>query len=435
LIRLLVFIILLSLVVFASGCDDDSGDDTDDDTDDDDDDDTDDDTGPTRSFFLASAPFRFEVTDASISSVFDFTGFAGQMDIVSIHTDNFFGLPWDEFAADISPPGAWLDVMERIRADAEASGLDVYLSVTPLSGLRATLAAKALDVGGELVVDDGWITGCYNFDTGPEHEAIRTAYLRYVRWMVDFFEPVYLTHGIEVNMYDISCPNDYQSLIGLLNDVYDQEKGVDPNLPIFPTFTAADMWYESETRDCWPHDRSCLVENLAKVADLRRDRLGVSSYPIWEFQEMGSWPDDYFTAFAEETGERVVFGETGWNNHDVTVPWPELGDPCQTVATSSDALQIQYMEYLFEKAEQMDSDLVVWWSYRDYLFEQMLTSCPCDAPGLWCVLYEAIADVGLLAPWMMWGSMGVVDYDGNEKAVKGTWDSWLARELRDGRGR
>ncbi|MDY6842571.1 MAG: hypothetical protein SVW57_00575 [Thermodesulfobacteriota bacterium] len=154
------------------------------------------------------------------------------------------------------------------------------MSVTPLNGLRTTIAALAYEAGGELVIDNKWATGCYNFDTGINADQIRSAYLNYVQWMVDFFEPVFLTHGIELNMYMDACPDCYESLTRLLNDVYDQEKARNPDLIIFPTFTAKAMWDYGDNGNCSVGDRSCLIDNLESQRDIKRDRFGISAYPL-----------------------------------------------------------------------------------------------------------------------------------------------------------
>jgi hypothetical protein len=427
--RLLVSLLLILAIcslVFSCGDDDSADDDDDNDDDDTTADDDDDAVGPPRSFYMASAPFIFEVTDISISSEFDFTGFDGRVDMVSLHMDNFFGLPWPAFIAGTDPPDVWLEKMAQIRAEIEALGVGVYLSLTPLGGIRDQIADLAEEVDGELFVNNAWLPGCYNFDTGPNHAAHRTGYLNFVRWMVDYFQPEYLTHGIEINIYDLACPDDYDSVITLLNDVYDQGKAIDPSLPIFGTFASSMMWFEGEI-DCWPNDRTCLRANLAKIEKLKQDRYGVSSYPIWVYNELPEWPTDYYRAFAEEQEKTVVFGEIGWNTHDVTIPYPTLEDSCMTVTHSSDADQIAFLDHLFSEAQTMGSDLVVWWSLRDFLFEQILTGCPCDAPGLWCLLYDAVYDIGLLPSWVMWGSMGVIDFDAKPKPGYNAWKNWLER--------
>ncbi len=413
----------------TGGGDDDVNDDADDDVNDDVNDDADDDDGPTRSFAMSAAPFMFDVGDDSVTSEFGFQGLDGMMDVISMHTDNFFGIPWEQFGGDAELPQAWVNKMAEIKTGADALGVDIYLSLTPLSGFRNQLAAKASDEDGELVIDENWVPGCYDFENALFAEEVKTAYKNYVRWMVDYFNPTYLTHGIEVNMYEMNCPDQYDSLIGLLNEVYDREKALNSDLPVFATFTAGDMWYTPVWEDCYLGGRECLRANLTKNDDMKTDLFGISAYPVWLFNELEEWPEDFFTAFAEETGLPVAFGETGWSNRSVTIPFPNYNDPCQTVVESSDQLQIQYMEYLFEKAQDMNAQLVVWWSIRDYLPEDVLTSCPCEATGLWCVLNEAMYAVGLLPSYIMWGGMGVMDYELADKSIAATWDEWLARPI------
>ncbi|MDY7030733.1 MAG: hypothetical protein SVY10_02355 [Thermodesulfobacteriota bacterium] len=382
-------------------------------------------------FYMAAAPFQIEVTSTTARSTFRFHGFQGNVDLISLHTDNFFGLPWDEFKPGGERVNAWHDVIEGIKAEVEPLQAGIYLSVTPLNGFRTTIAVQAREVDDELYIDDEWLTGCYNFDTGPSAVEIRTAYLNYVHWMVDFFGPVFLTHGIEINMYMDACPDSYESLIRLLNDVYDQEKARNTDLIIFPTFTASDMWDYGEDGNCPVGDRSCLTANLENQRDIKRDRFGISAYPFlleWEWDHI---PNDYFSAFAELTEETIVFSETGQGSYNVTIPWPEPTDPCFTVLHSSDEAQMEYMQFVFEEADRHKSDLVVWWSLRDFLFEEILTNCPCQAPGLWCLLYDAVTEDGLLPAWIMWGSMGVFDYNGALKESHPLWSTWLQKERKN----
>ena len=430
--RAILFTLLLIASLLVVGCgddDDDSGND-DDSTVDDDDDDNNDTPGLTRSFALAGAPVQFIVTESSVHTGFVFDGFDDRVDIISLHMDNFFGLPWEAFVSQTDPPATWLAVMEQIQAEVEALGVEVYLSVTPISGLRERIGANATEKHGNLVVDDEWLPGCYDFDTGPSADDYRQAYLRFVRWMVDAFDPVYLTHGIEVDLYEGNCPDQFESLIGLLNEAYAQEKALNPDLPIFPTFTAANMWSYGDGGGCQIGDSTCLLANLEKMSTLQRDRFGISSYPSFLSWEWEAVPKEFYTAFSELTGERPVFGEIGWGSYPVIAPYPTLEDDCMLILDSSDAMQIEFMEFLFEVADEMDADFLVWWSLRDYLPEPVLTSCPCSAPGIWCVLYEAFYDIGLLPAWLMWGSMGVIDYDGNLKPSYAIWYDWLNRPIR-----
>jgi hypothetical protein len=307
---------------------------------------------------------------------------------------------------------------------------DVFLSVLPLSGARNGLAPVARDVFGQLVIEEHPIQGCYDFANGPDAGRIRAAYLAYVRWMVDFFEPKFLAHGVETNAYDLFCPAEYDSLKQLLNEVYEQEKAADSDLPIFPTFILDLFWGYGDTGNCEIGDRTCLQENLAKNADLKRDRFGISAYPIGMSLEWEAIPEDYFAAIYELSGEQIVFGETGYPNVPTVLPFPTLDDPCITLFESSDQAQADYLRFLFQQADALGSDLVCWWSLVDFLPPEVLTHCPCEAPDLWCTLYEAIYEAGLMPLWLGWGAMGVKDYEGAEKPIIDLWWEWLVRGIR-----
>jgi len=409
-------------------------DDDNDNNDDNNDDDDNDDTLPSRSFYLAAVPMQYLMGDWSIETVFDTTGFAGRIDILSVHND-FFGLPWDEFADDGPLPPAWLAVMEDIKAQVDELGVEVFLSVTALNGDRTTLMDKASDNGGRLEIDEDWIAGCFDFDNSPDAARWRAAYKNYVRWMVDFFEPQYLNNMIEMNLYGAACPDQYASLIALANEVYEQEKDARPALVIFPSFVMSEYWGFDGGQPCAPlagqppTDHSCFAAALARDANIQRDRYGLSSYPSYYIQEWGALPDDYFSAITEYTGERVVFAEIGVGSRNVVMPYPTPDSPCTPVLYESEQMHSAFLQALLEEANALDSDLVTWWSLRDFLPPEMPSTCPCGAPGLWCVLYDAIEQVGLLPLWLMWGSMGVLDHNGTPKAAIQTWESWLSRPV------
>lgn len=444
------FLLFASLCLcLAVGCDNDSTSDSsadddaspldDDDNDDDspngdDDDDDDDDTLPSRSFSLAAAPMRYLVGPWSVETVFDTAYFAGEIDLLSMHND-FFGLPWEEFAAGGALPPAWLAAMEDIKAQVETMGVGVFLSVTALDGDRDTLMGKARDDGGELVIDENWAERCFDFDASPDAAKWRTAYKNYVAWMVDFFEPQFLNNMIEMDLYAAACPAQYAALIDLANEVYEQEKTARPDLIIFPSFVMSEYWGFDDGLPCAPlpgqppTDHSCFAAAVARDADIKRDRYGVSSYPSYYIQTWGSLPADYYSALTEYTGERVVFAEIGVGSRDVIMQYPTPEDACIPVLYESENTHATFLQGLLEEANTLDSDLVTWWSFRDFLPAEMPSTCPCDAPDTWCVLYDAIQEVGLLPLWLMWGSMGILDYDGNAKQAVQTWRSWRERPI------
>jgi len=442
----LILFFLASLVsgIILSGCGDDDNDDSgdvakdddaadDDDTVDDDtsaaDDDATDDDLDSRSFYLSAAPYQYEMGDDYIKDRFEVEGFDGRIDLLSVHQD-FFGIPWSEFAAGQTPPAVWIAKMQEIQIMADELGVDVFLSLTPLDSTRETLTPQAVEEGGELVLDEDWYTGCFAFNDAPEADEIRNAYKNYVRWMVDLFDPPFLNIGIEMDMYRMSCPDDFNSLIELLNEVYTQEKALDPERVIFSSWEVEIMYGYYENGPCPVGDLSCLNESLELYDSLLRDRIGLSHYPLPMIQyEPGGLPEDLYTLIHDLTGETVVFAEIGLNNKPTILPYPTLDDPCVELLTTDDQMQSDFVQTLFTQADEMDSALVCWWSVRDYLPSSVLDHCPCQAPGLWCLLYESVYDYGLLAAWLMWGSMGMIDYEMNPKPALNVWMDWLARPV------
>jgi len=403
----------------SAGPDDTQGDSSDDDQ-------WDDDTQETRSFYLAAAPMQYLEGDYSMDTVFDMTGFAGRVDLVSVQMD-FFGIPWDEFAAGTDPPAAWVSTMQGIHDQLQLIGTGAYLSLGLLGGTRDTLAPKATEQDGKLVLVDNWAGHCYDLDTGADAQMWRYAYKAYARWLVDYFNPIFLTNVIEMNLFGYYCPDSYAPVISLANEVYDQEKAINPDLPIFPTLVIDQLYGYNGLGDCEIGDFSCLDASLATLADIKRDRIGISSYPLHMTYEWTQIPDDYFSLIHDKTGETLAFGETGYASYPVSIPNPDQPTECFQVFDSSDEDQTAYMQFLFDQAQSTGTDLVTWWSLRDYLPADVLTDCPCDAPGLWCTLYDIMAQSGILPAWLGWGSMGVLDHDLNPKASYNFWKSWLER--------
>jgi hypothetical protein len=434
----LLILFVLAALLMVSACGDDDDDDNDDaadddaspgDDDDENDDDDNDDVGPPRSFKLAAMGYQYKIEPYRISDAFEVDGFDGRIDLIAAHMD-FWGKPWQAFATGGEPPALWVALMEDIKQQADDLSVGVYLSLTPLSGMRDGLSDVTVVKDGAIEVEPYPVAGCFDFDNGPNAATIRTAYKAYVRWMVDLFQPEFLTHAIELNMNQVACPAEYDSLLGLLDEVYAQEKAVNPALPIFPTFVNQWMWgYDMPDGGCAIGDETCLVANLALVDGLEKDRYAISNYPSTMQWVWSGIPADFYSRPAELTGLTPVFAEVGWNSKPVVLPYPTLADECFDLLEGSDSAQTAYLEFLFAEAERLDSDLVTWWSLRDYLPAVMLDNCPCVTGDVWCVLYEAVYDIGLLGAWLHWGSMGLLDYDVYPKPALATWDATFARPL------
>ena len=441
----LAVVITLAACVACSGGDS-GGDDTsptgdpDDDTDDDlidddladddvSDDDDDDDAGPTRPFRMAAAPMQYAVEPYHVATVFDFEGFDGRVDAVSLHMDSFFGVPWDQFADGEDPPQAWIDTMNAAKSAADALGVPIYLSITPLDGNRTSLAPYTdVDGEGRLITVGGWSEPCYDFAAAPDAPQTREAYRNYLAYMIDLFEPDFFTHVIEMNLYNHFCDAGFDALIDFANEMYDEARELAPSVPIFPTFVLEQLWDTGAFGPCELPDHDCLDAQLASIEGVRRDRFGISAYPMFFVDDPAQPPEGLFADVAAATGEQLVISETGQSNRVITQP---IDDVCTPTFTFDDADESGFLEFLLAEAETANADLVVWWSLVDFLPDGVLTECPCNYGLEWCAIYDAMDALGSgwLSAWLAWGSMGIFDYEHNPKTSAAIWDDWLAKSV------
>ncbi|MCC6159767.1 MAG: hypothetical protein IT350_17070 [Deltaproteobacteria bacterium] len=441
----LAVIFLLSACVACSGgdsgdddtspTDDSEDDDADDDlidddvADDDSDDDSGDDAGPTRPFRMAAAPMQYQIEPYHVETVFDFAGFDGRVDAVSLHMDSFFGVPWEEFADGEDPPQVWIDTMNAAKSVVEALGVPIYLSLTPLDGNRTGLAPYPdVDGEGRLITVADWNDPCYDFAAAPDAARYRTAYANYMAYMIDLFEPDFFTHVIELNLFDHFCEEGYGALIDFANDLYDEARELAPEIPIFPTFVLEQLWDTGAFGPCELLDHSCLDAQLATIGDVKRDRMALSAYPMFFVDDPEHPPEGLFADVAMATGERIMIAETGQSNRAITQP---IDDVCTPLFVFDDADESGFLDFLLAEAETAHADLVVWWSLVDFLPDGVLAECPCDYGLEWCAIYDVMDAMGpgWLSAWLAWGSMGILDYEHNPKVSAAIWDDWLTRSV------
>src|SRR5262249_55866789 len=161
---------------------------------------------------------------------------ADDVDVASVHQE-FYGIPWNEFAAGAQPPAAWVAQMDAIAKNAKDAKLDVFLSISPISSSRDRLAERTvIDGSGQVKTDNNWSPPCYDFATAPDRATAKSAYLAYVAWMIDRFAPKYLNVGIELNLFFEKCPGQRAGVIDVINAAYDAAKAKSPNIVAFPSF-------------------------------------------------------------------------------------------------------------------------------------------------------------------------------------------------------
>lgn len=191
--------------------------------------------------------------DIKVQPVYDFNlknaELQTDVDVVSIHEDAGWGIPWGHFFTPAAPapaPAVWMRHIAAMQEALESqSGVwrtahGSFLTLTLVNnGLGRTCpAANVTATGGSepfVGPSTGPCTGCYDFDPkrNPEAALVRAAHLRYVVMMVKALRPRYLCHAPEVNMYASACSAaQWASVVEFANDVYAAAKQANASLQV-----------------------------------------------------------------------------------------------------------------------------------------------------------------------------------------------------------
>jgi len=373
----------------------------------------------------------FQISFEDPYPVFDPAYLDGLIDLASIHQD-FYGIPWLEFASGDPLPSAWLEKMSALKNFADELGFPVFLSITPLdSSTRANLAPLAQNDGnGNLVLTYDWTSTCINPATDPLGETVKAAYKNYALWMVDFFEPKFANIGTEINLFYHFCGNEpFSGMIDIVNAAYDSIKDAHADLPVLVSFQI-DMLWDYEDDACQPDPIPCLEANLAVMEPIKRDLFGISTYPLGFKNTIGYVPEEHFSGIAERVSEPLAIAETGYNSGSVIIETPHGSDNCVTYLTSSHDEQLGYLKFLLTEAKRLNMPFVIWWSIRDYLPKALEASCPCpeDLEPMWCLAMNSF-DFETELMLRFFGHVGAIYNDGSEKEAHSLWKEWLRKPL------
>ncbi len=168
-----------------------------------------------------------------------------ERDLLSLHVDDFLAVPWSEFATSATPtlPAAWVARWTDLRDRARASGKTLYLAVSPL-GDRITLAPR-VDAAGNAVAHWAPVDakGCYRFATDPGAATYRTAYINYLKYVVQLVQPKYLSPAVEMNIQFNKCAAaDKAAYIAWYTQVDQAIRAAFPTLVVFPTMQVEHLY-------------------------------------------------------------------------------------------------------------------------------------------------------------------------------------------------
>ncbi len=378
-------------------------------------------------------------------------------DLLSMHVDDFWGVPWDYCdASGCTVPTAWDSKWRDLAATARVTGKTIYLAVSPLSD-RRTIAKRELADG---ATEEHWLpvavvdaNGCYKFvEDATNAAAYKAAYISFLKYLVGLFQPTYLSPAVEMNMPFTACPAQKAAWIAWYSDVYAALKASYPALIVFPTFQMEYMYGVAEPAAACTSGTSygeCFDQRLAETLAIPADRAAFSTYPVaWVYSSVYGYsqPTDTYERVASATTRKIWVSETGWPTvpllasylhgssgtcgsdlYPANLTVPGVG----TFGMASDDRQAQYLSWLLGEAQSRQFEAVVWWLDRDYLDGSVAATCPCDpATSDTCQLADLFYTIGgdfgetILR---VSGNMALRYYDGSPRPAYTTWKQYLDR--------
>ena len=382
-----------------------------------------------RTYMMGSSPF-FMTTSFFDTPLFENTD---HKDILSLHADDFLGIPWDYFSgASPTLPPAWAAQWTQLAANAHATGKSIYLSLSPLED-RLRLARK---VNANDTFTSNWgpvdSSGCYTFAADPNASFYQTAYVNYCAYLIDLVKPQFFSPALEINYTYTFASAQKAGLIAWYTGVHNALKQKYPDIAVFPTFTLEWLYGVGTNpgHGATPY-ADYLRQQLAVALSVPQDRTALSSYPIeWMKVEGVGIPPETYDIIASLSDKKIWITETGWQA--ARIPSVDDSPPgAYDPAYANETVQNIYLQWILEQAKTHDFEAVIWWLNRDYLDGPTAASQWMPAAGdahtislmqLWNALGGA---PGVLA-LRLFANMGLYNFNGTPRPAVTTWDAAFA---------
>lgn len=203
-------------------------------------------------------------------------------------------VPWPELLA-----GASLDSLVEDRGGLtdylRALGLQIIFLVDPLDGLDRRREDPGLIEAGRSILE-------------PE---IRDMHEEWVRRIAARVRPEYFGLASEINTLAArGDPVLYAEIKDLVNTLAPEVRAASPATSVFVSFQADEANGANAVIDP-------IIDHFALIDDYDIDALGLSSYPVFFYEDPADVPSDYFTRFDTATDLPLLMVEGGWSSEDV----------------------------------------------------------------------------------------------------------------------
>jgi hypothetical protein len=339
-----------------------------------------------RSFYMGVTPWPADFTAAEVDSSYAFIN--NHCDIVSHHFDD--GIPYDE-AFNNQPMPIQLQQDVQTRITRTAPNKKILLSVSALNLTRTHKADYYPQSTVSSAIKTSWNA------LPPNNANVITAYINYISWLIDSFQPDYVNYGVESNVATFPS-SDFIAYKDFISQVYPLLKNKYPNLPFFISFIV---------------DESNQGFLNANQLVPYTDYIGLSAYPYVTVSSSATgntnpalFPTNYFEKFITMSNKPFAFAETGYIAENLIIPSYSLNKQ------GNEAWQKAYLEKILDLCKNRNAKFLIWFCSKDY-----------DA-GI-----TTIQSLGLYQDlFLFWRDTGLKDQNGHKRAAYNTWLQWMEKE-------
>jgi hypothetical protein len=335
---------------------------------------------------MGVSPWPADFTNAEVDTAYAFIN--NHCDIVSHHFDD--GIPYEEAYNNQPMPIAMQQDVQN-RKTKTAPGKKIFLSVAALNISRHEKADYYAQSPVAANIKNAWKLLAYN---DPK---VITAYMNYISWLIDSFQPLFVNFGVESNssLFTAALFAHYKDFIA---QVYTMLKAKYPSIPFFTSFMV------DETNEGFANATQLLPYT---------DYIGLSAYPYAGVSSSGNgntnpalFPAGYFERFINMANKPLAFAETGYIAEPLSIPSLSLNKQ------GNETWQKDYLELVCKLCSQNRAKLLIWFCSKDY-----------DAGD------ATLKAMGLYQDFFgLWQDIGLKDQDGRQRPAYYSWLNWMSKK-------
>jgi hypothetical protein len=300
-------------------------------------------------------------------------------DIYSEQVDDV--IPWNSWINDLPLPDQFVAIIED-KVSRKIPNHQLLLSISLLNTDRDNLI-------------EGFDGKVPEYDVLND-EAIQSAYLKHLKYLIDKLTPDYLILAMEANDLYLKDANTWLEYKLLMKEIRAEIRNAYPSIQISESITLHN-WYNPVVGN----PEAYIAEIASYISNF--DFATISFYPFFNGQNSKAQYQEALDFLHSHVNKPIALVETAHLAEDLLVPSINLslpGDECQ---------QNDYLEVLLENAQKEDYEFVIWWTHRDY-------------DKLWNTFPDELKEIGSL-----WRDTGLLDQDGKERAAMETWKAAFSK--------